>query len=230
MHVRWIGLGLLCAAVSCGKDPPPTATPEPAPVAQTQTETETPPPAETEDEVDEDLDDAEGDDDDAPADDDDTLTVEKAAQLVTDAVDAATDPYAARVITPPLPETWPVAGKLVYYVYPLATFEGAAVDAYDAKTPSHRAVLDVATAEVTLEELSKGKKLGKYTHTRVRHDDAVAKAEQALLDLAAGRVEQKKVHYLLVGYGKWFETHGKVGADCRKRVQAFADWADSWGH
>lgn len=215
----------------CGKDAPAPATPEPAPATQPVADVEPDPaPAET-DEEDEDLD--EGDDgetDDAAAADDGHLTVEKAAQLVTDAIDAATDPYAERIITPPMPEAWPLAGKVVYYMYPLETFEGAAVDAYQAKTPSHRAVLDVATGEVALEELGKAKKLGKYTHTRVRHDAAVAKAEQALLDLAAGRVEQKKVHYLLAAYGDWFEKHGKVGTDCRKRVAAFADWADEWGH
>jgi hypothetical protein len=163
-------------------------------------------------------------------DDDGALTVADAAELVAVAIDTVTDPYAGRVITPPLPASWPLDGRVAYYVYPLAAVEGASVDTYQAKLPSHRAVLDLATREVTLEPLPASKKLGSYQRSRVRHDDDLAKAEQALLDVAAGRAELDAMHYRLAAYGPWFEQQGKIGSDCRKRVKAFADWAASWGH
>lgn len=228
----WVG-AIAIATLGCEKDMPPSLGPEDG-GAPAVASSERPDGEGTEEYVAPD-EGAEGEPEDEAREDtkaapeDDHLTVATAAELVTAAIDAVMDPYADRVLTPPMPLSWPLDGKVAYYVYPLAPMEGAAVDTYQSKSPSHRAILDVTTREVTLEEIPKPKSLGAYQHTRVRTEEAVTKAEQALLDLAAGRVEQSKVHYLLVGYDKWFDKHGKVGADCRARVQAFADWAESWG-
>jgi hypothetical protein len=160
---------------------------------------------------------------------DGALTNEAATQLVTVALDEVMDPYAARVITPALPPSWPLEGStVVYLVYPLTPAEQG-VDRYKTTAPLHRVELDVSTREVSVQTLEKPKKLGDYDRPRPKKDDTMDKAEQALLDLAAGRVKPEKVHYLLFGYGRWFEANGSIGADAQKRSSAFATWASTWG-
>jgi hypothetical protein len=171
----------------------------------------------------------EGGDASAKGPDDGALTNEVARELVTAALDEVMDSYVARVITPALPPSWPLDGStVVYLVYPLTPAERG-VDRYKTTAPLHRVELDVSTREASVQTLEKPKKLGDYDRPRPKKDDAMDKAEQALLDLAAGRVKAEKVHYLLFGYGRWFEANGSIGADAQKSSSAFATWASTWG-
>jgi hypothetical protein len=178
----------------------------------------------------EDDDDAdEGEDVDESTPNDDELTAEAAVALVTAALDEVLDPYAARIVTPALPPSWPLEGSaVVYLVYPLTPVPRG-VDRYQTSAPSHRVELDVRTREAAVETVEKPKKLGDYERPRPKRDDPISKAEQALLEVAAAPREAEKVHYLLAGYEQWFEANGTIGADARKRVSAFASWASSWG-
>jgi hypothetical protein len=160
---------------------------------------------------------------------DDALSIEAAMEIVSAALDEAIDPMAARIVTPALPASWPLEGStVVYFVYPLMP-AARGVDRYEVTTPSHRVDLDVAAREAVVRTIDKPKKLSAYDRPRPGRDDPIAKAEQALLDLAAGRVKAEKVHYLLFGYGQWFEANGSIGSDAQKRTGAFASWASSWG-
>jgi hypothetical protein len=239
MDVRWelslrLGLGLVASLMlaGCGKEAPASN----PPVVESEEATTTAPelrPGEVvhayqgraEEEDDEaDDDDEAGDDDDAgsepPAADDGRLDAVELLALANAALDEVLDPYAPRVVTPLLPSEWPpTSGRVMVLAYPMAPLESG-VTRYSLFAATHRVMIDVNDGTVTTEALGtkKGKKLGAIEKTRERSDDPIHAAEQALVDVVAGRRPPEKARMMLYPYGEWVDGHGAVGKDVEGRV------------
>jgi hypothetical protein len=123
-----------------------------------------------------------------------------------------------------LPTEWPsTSGRVMVLAYPLGPTESG-VTRYTLFAASHRVTIDVNDGTATPEPLGKkGKKLGTIEKSRERSDDPIHGAEQALVDVVAGRKPPEKARMLLLPYTQWVETHGAVGKDVDARVKAFVE-------
>jgi hypothetical protein len=238
-----IGLGLVVgfAATACGKQAPgsspPVATAEPASSNEQEMrpgevvheyagdeggEGEADDDGEDEASADEGGDEAAGG---APA-DDGKLDAEELHALANAALDQALEPAAPRLVTPLLPTEWPsTSGKVMVLAYPMAPLESG-ITRYTLFAASHRVTIDVGDGTVATEPLGKpgkGKKLGSIEKTRERSDDPIHAAEQALVDVVAGRRPLEKSRMLLQPYTVWVEAHATVGKDVNARLKGFVD-------
>ena len=232
---RWLVLAL--AITGCGKQAPASAPPVAAVDEESSEESELR-PGEVVNEYaghgddegngeDDREDEASSDDEDddageTPPADDGKLDAAELLALANTALDQVLEPGAPRMVTPLLPSEWPpTSGKVMVLVYPLAVIEGQ-LTRYTLLAPSHRVTIAVSDGTVTTEPLGKkSKKLGSIEKTRERSDDPIHGAEQALVDVVAGRRPPEKARMLLMPYTTWVEGHGLLGKDVSGRQKAF---------
>jgi len=168
-------------------------------------------------------DEADGASEAAPADDGKLDAVELLA-LANTALDQVLEPGVARMVTPLLPTEWPsTSGKVMVLAYPMAALESG-VTRYTLFVALYQVTIDVDDGTVATESIGKkGKKLGSFEKTRERSDDPIHGAEQALVDVVAGRRPPEKARMLLLPYTQWVEGHGAVGKDVNVRMKGFLE-------
>ncbi len=244
MNVRrercsYVGLGLVVglAIAGCGKLAPESTPPVAAADEGSSAGAETRPGEvvneyegreDDEDDGDENGDEADDDDDadddasEATAADDGKLDAEELHALANAALDQVLEPGSPRMVTPLLPSEWPpTSGTVMVLAYPLTPIEGELTH-HTLMTASHRVTIAVGDGTVTTEPLGKkSKKLGTIDKTRERSDDPIHAAEQALVDVVAGRRAPEKSRMLLMPYTTWAEGHGLLGKDVSGRQKPF---------
>lgn len=222
--------------VGCGKQAPPSQPPQASEPESASTEQQLRPgevantyeghdDEDGDDDGDEALDDEASDDEAGTStpEDDGRLDAVELRALANTALDQALDPYAARVVTPLLPTEWPsTSGRVMVLAYPLTPLESG-VTRYSLFAATHRVTIDVNDGTVTTEPIGgkKAKKLGTLEQTRERSDDPIHAAEQALVDVVAGRTTPEKARRMLYPYVEWAKAHGAAGHDVEGREAAF---------
>lgn len=221
---------LLLGTLGCPKEaPPPPVPPEPAPEASDDPglrpgeisnayvgrEDQSAPSTESPSDAGDEPNDA------PPA--EEGLTTAKVHALANAALDELLDPDSIRLLSPTLPTEWPpTSGKVMLLAYPLEPMP-TGVASYGCGPAVAMVTITVADETVNAEKLvTKRKRLGTIEEQRVRADDPIFAAEQALIDVVAGTRDARKAHYLLERYTKWLDAYAYVGKDIAKRQPAFA--------
>lgn len=138
----------------------------------------------------------------------------------------ALGPDPTALLTPPLPAAWPDAGGRVVFLRYTVEALGSSLDRARLSSAPHQAVVDVATGTARKLDLAGAGPLGEEEASMVDGPDeaALAKAEQALVDVVAGRRPAEGARADLRAYVRWLEAQPLIAVDLAKRHAAFVAW------
>lgn len=148
------------------------------------------------------------------------------ASALRDEALLALGPDPTALVTPALPAGWPDArGRVVYLRYAVEALPSSMDRARLASLP-HQAEVDVATGAARRVDLPGAGPIGEEGEAPVDAPDAatLAAAEQALVDVVAGRRPAEAARADLRAYARWLASQPLVARDLERRHAAFVRW------
>lgn len=147
-------------------------------------------------------------------------------------VDAALGPrHTGLQLTPALPLGWPEAsGKPVFFAYPVEDLPTGIIST-KIHAPSYRITVASADDTIVVEPLASSGVLGTERRRGARPDaEALAHAEQALMDVITGCRASDDAAADLGPYLAWLDYHGIIARDLEQRVSGFLAWLRASSH
>jgi hypothetical protein len=134
-------------------------------------------------------------------------------------------------LTPALPPGWPQAsGKPVFFAYPVEDLPTGIISTR-IHAPSHRITVASSDDTILVEPLASTRVLGTERSQGARPDPAaLARAEQALVDVIAGCRATDDAAADLGPYLEWLDDHDIIAQDLEQRVGGFLAWLRASSH
>jgi hypothetical protein len=131
-------------------------------------------------------------------------------------------------LTPALPAAWPDAGGKVVYLACLREPLPTSLASDVVHAPSDEVEVDVASGATRHTALPARSPLGEEQRALPGDGppdaDELARAEQALVDVVAGRRPADGARGDLAPYGRWLAAEALLAGDLRGRFGAFFEW------
>lgn len=130
------------------------------------------------------------------------------------------------VLSPMLPAAWPPASPAVeFFAYESMPLPSGVVS-YRLTGPKFKLALTLPDGPPVLSPLENGQAAG-TGYDRWPGAEDMRKAQEALLEVVAGRRDPEAAKADLRAYQKWSQFETVMGADARKRMPGFFGWLES---